>query len=80
MFMIATITDKGNAPKVRRELRKQGFSYNRIRREWVKNCMTIRGARLDLPEARAIGGAEIALRTVSEMQTIIETRIKERIK
>lgn len=80
MFMIATITDKENAPKVRRQLRKQEFSYNRIRREWVKNCMTIRGARLDLPEARTIDGAEIVLRTADEMQAIIENSVKERIK
>lgn len=80
MFMIATITDKENAPKVRRQLKKQGFSYVAVRREWVKNCMTIRGARLDLPAARTIDGAEIVLRTVDEMHTIIEKRIKERIK
>lgn len=80
MFMIATITDRDNAPKVRRQLKKQGFSYVAVRREWVKNCMTIRGARLDLPAARAIDGAEIALRSIDEMHAIIEKRIKERIK
>lgn len=36
MFLIAEITDKNNAAKVRRELKKLGFSYNDTRREWVK--------------------------------------------
>lgn len=80
MFLIATITDKTHAPRIRRQLKKQGFSYVAVRREWVKNCMTIRGARLDLPSARTIDGAEITLRSVDEMHTIIENRIKERIK
>ncbi|OFT29153.1 hypothetical protein HMPREF3170_06885 [Corynebacterium sp. HMSC08D02] len=80
MFLIATITDKTHAPRIRRQLKKQGFSYVAVRREWVKNCMTIRGARLDLPSARTIDGAEIALRSVDEMHTIIENRVKERIK
>lgn len=71
MFLIAEITDKNNAAKIRRELKKHGFSYNDTRREWSKNCMTLRGVRLDLPKARAIEGAKITRRTTEEMHRII---------
>lgn len=75
MFLIAEITDKANAPRIRRELKKLGFSYNDTRREWVKNCMTLRGARIDLPKARAIEGAKITRRTVEEMHRIINAHV-----
>lgn len=76
MFLIATITDKAQAPRVRRQLKAQGFGYNRTRGEWVKNCMTLRGTRLDLPRARSIDGADIQLRTVEEMHAIINTYVR----
>lgn len=75
MFLIAEITDKTNAAKVRRELKKLRFSYNDTRREWVKNCMTLRGVRLDLPKARAIEGAKITRRTTEEMHRIINAHV-----
>lgn len=75
MFLIATITNKAQAPRIRRQLKAQGFGYNRTRREWVKNCMTLRGARLDLPRARTIDGATIEMRTGEEMHAIINTAI-----
>lgn len=75
MFLIAEITDKNNAAKVRRELKKLGFSYNDTRREWVKNTMTLRGVRLDLPKARAIEGAKITRRTTEEMHRIINAHV-----
>lgn len=77
MFLIATITDKAQAPRVRRQLKAQGFGYVRARSEWVKNCMTLRGTRLDLPRARAIDGATIELRSGEEMHAIINAYIKE---
>lgn len=76
MFLIATITDKAQAPRIRRELKAQGFGYVRARGEWVKNCMTLRGTRLDLPRARSIDGADIQLRTVEEMHAIINTYVR----
>lgn len=76
MFLIATITDTTNAPRIRRQLKAQGFGYNRARREWVKNCMTLRGTRLDLPRARAIDGAHIKLRTGEEMHAIINSDVR----
>ena len=75
MFLIATITNKTQAPRIRRQLKAQGFGYNRARREWVKNCMTLRGTRLDLPRARAIEGATIEMRTGEEMHAIINATI-----
>lgn len=75
MFLIAEITDKDNAPRIRRELKKLGFGYNDTRREWVKNCMTLRGVRLDLPKARAIEGVKITRRTVEEMHRIINADV-----
>ncbi|MCG7247445.1 hypothetical protein MHK03_05830 [Corynebacterium simulans] len=77
MFLIATITDKTNAPRISRQLKAQDFSYNRTRGEWVKNCMTLRGVRLDLPRTRAIDGAHIELRSVEEMHAIINAAIAE---
>lgn len=75
MFLIAEITDKTNAPRIRRELKKQGFGYVDSRREWSKNCMTLRGVRIDLPKARAIEGAKIMRRTVEEMHRIIDAHV-----
>ena len=75
MFLIATITDKTNAPRIRRQLKAQGFGYNRTRGEWVKNCMTLRGVRLDLPKARSIDGVTIELRSGEEMHAIINAAI-----
>lgn len=75
MFLIATITDKAQAPRIRRQLKAQGFGYNRTRGEWVKNCMTLRGTRLDLPGARAIDGVDIQLRTGDEMHAIINAAV-----
>lgn len=75
MFLIAEITDKTNAPRIRRELKKLGFGYVDARREWVKNCMTLRGVRLDLPKARAIEGAKITRRTTEEMHRIINAHV-----
>lgn len=75
MFLIATITNKAQAPRIRRQLKAQGFGYNRTRGEWVKNCMTMRGVRLDLPRARAIDGATIELRSGEEMHAIINAAI-----
>ena len=72
MFITATITDKTNAPRTRRQLKKQGFGYIRPLGMWVKNCMTIRGARLYLPAAREIEGAEITLRTMDEFHALID--------
>lgn len=74
-YIIATITDTTNAPRIRRQLKAQGFGYNRARREWVKNCMTLRGTRLDLPRARAIDGVDIQLRTGDEMHAIINAAV-----
>lgn len=71
MFLIATITNTSNAPRIRRQLKAQGFGYVRARGEWVKNCMTLRGTRLDLPKARAIDGADIQIRSGEEMHAII---------
>ena len=76
MFITATITDKANAPRIRRQLKKQGFGYTQPLGMWVKNCMTIRGARLNLPAAREIDGAEVTLRTVDEFHTIIDNASK----
>ncbi|WP_411708621.1 hypothetical protein [Corynebacterium sp. LaCa116] len=75
MFLIATITDKTQAPRIRRQLKAQGFGYNHTRGEWVKNCMTLRGARIDLPKARTIDGADIQLRSGEEMHAIINATI-----
>lgn len=75
MFLIAEITDKNNAARIRRELKKQGFGYVDSRREWVRNCMTLRGVRLDLPKARSIEGAKIMRRTVEEMHRIIDAHV-----
>ena len=75
MFLIATITNISNAPSIRRQLKAQGFGYNRARREWVKNCMTLRGTRLDLPQARSIDGVTIQLRSVEDMHTIINAAV-----
>lgn len=75
MFLIATITNKTQAPRIRRQLKAQGFGYNRARGEWVKNCMTLRGTRLDLPKARTIDGATIQLRSGEEMHAIINAAI-----
>lgn len=75
MFLIATITDKGQAPRIRRQLKAQGFGYVRARGEWVKNCMTLRGVRLDLPRARAVDGATIQLRSGEEMHAIINDAV-----
>ena len=75
MFLIAHITSKAQAPRIRRQLKAQGFGYNRTRGEWVKNCMTLRGTRLDLPKARAIDGADIQLRGGEEMHAIINAAI-----
>lgn len=76
MFMTATIADKANAPRIRRQLKKQGFGYTQPLGMWVKNCMTTRGARLHLPAVRSIEGVEIALRTVDEFHAIIDNAIK----
>lgn len=76
MFITATITDKANAPRIRRQLKKQGFGYTQPLGMWVKNCMTTRGARLHLPAVRGIEGVEIALRTVDEFHAIIDNAIK----
>ena len=75
MFLIANITDTTNAPRIRRQLKAQGFGYNRTRHEWVKNCMTLRGTRLDLPRARAIDGVTVQLRTGDEMHAIINAAV-----
>ena len=75
MFLIANITNKTLAPRIRRQLKTHGFGYNRTRGEWVKNCMTLRGVRLDLPKARAIDGADIQLRSGEEMYAIINAAI-----
>ena len=75
MFLIAEITDKNNAARIRRELKKHGFSYNENRREWSKNCMTLRGVRFALPAARAIDGVNITKRTVEEMHSIINAHV-----
>ena len=77
MFLIANITDKAQAPRIRRQLKAQGFGYNRARSEWTKNCMTLRGVRLDLPRARTIDGATVEMRTGEEMHAIINAYIKE---
>lgn len=77
MFLIATITNKTQAPRIRRQLKAQGFGYVRARGEWVKNCMTLRGVRLDLPKARTIDGATIQLRSGEEMHAIINAYMKE---
>lgn len=76
MFITATITDKANAPRIRRQLKKQGFGYTRPLGMWVKNCMSIRGARLHLPAVRSIEGAEVTLRTVDEFHAIIDNASK----
>lgn len=75
MFLIATITSKAQAPRIRRQLKAQGFGYVRARGEWVKNCMTLRGARIDLPKARTIDGATIKMRTGEEMHAIINAAV-----
>lgn len=75
MFLIATITDTTNAPRIRRQLKAQGFGYNRTRHEWVKNCMTLRGTRLDLPRARSIDGVTIQLRSGEDMHAIINAAV-----
>lgn len=75
MFLIATITNKAQSPRIRRQLKAQGFGYVRARGEWVKNCMTLRGTRLDLPKARTIDGADIQLRSGEEMHAIINAAI-----
>lgn len=75
MFLIANITNKAQAPRIRRQLKAQGFGYNRTRGEWVKNCMTMRGVHLDLPRVRAIDGATIELRSGEEMHAIINAAI-----
>lgn len=76
MFITATITDKPNAPRIRRQLKKQGFGYTRPLGMWVKNCMSTRGARLNLPAARSIDGAEVTLRPVDEFHAIIDNASK----
>ncbi|OFN33595.1 hypothetical protein [Corynebacterium sp. HMSC072A04] len=75
MFLIATITNKAHAPRIRRQLKAQGFGYVRARGEWVKNCMTLRGVRIDLPKAHTIDGADIQLRSGEEMHAIINAAI-----
>lgn len=55
MFLIATINDKTNAPRIRRQLKAQDFSYNRAR--------AIDGATIEMrtgEEMHAIINAAIA--------------------
>ena len=78
MFFTATITDKANAPAIRRQLKRAGFSYNPFFKEWIKNPMSLRGARLDLPSVKAIAGIEYQLVPVAEHQARINADVSQR--
>lgn len=75
MFFIATITDKDNAPAIRRQLKRAGFGYIPRQRTWVLNSMSKRGARHDLPKVRAIQGIRFTMRTPEEHTANIEKQI-----
>lgn len=63
MFYIATITDKHNAPAVRKQLRAAGFSYVRPLKEWVAFAQTPRAELSILSAAHQIHGIEFYERT-----------------
>lgn len=79
MFITAVITDKSAAPQIRRKLKKAGFSWNPIFKEWVNNPMGIRGARINLPAVKAIAGIEYKLVPAAEHQARINAAVAKAI-
>lgn len=77
MYIIAHITDKANAPAIRRQLRKTGFRYQPQFKEWINPVMTLRGARLALPRVKSITGIKYNLRPQPEMCDTIDAAVAE---
>lgn len=75
MFYIATITDKPNAPAVRKQLRAAGFSYVRRLKEWVAFAQTPRAELSILSAAHQIHGIEFYERTKESHHSIIASRM-----
>jgi len=71
MFYIATITDKTNAPAVRKQLRSAGFSYVRPLKEWVAFAQTHKAELSILANAHMIDGISLQERTIEAHHSII---------